>query len=277
MTTPALRALARELAPLIAEELGLEPRPTASRPRGRYDERTIAEFLSPLHLGDSVLLRARVFFRHLAQNGRVGSLELVELLDLKGADQHSCEPDQPAQEACRPPRARGAVGGDRRPRRSYGVARPRRHRRPHDEGDRRRDGASWSPLGAATEGRSWDSLPETRWVRPSSSPRGELSSLSPTSSAVGRSISSPANGRTTHRWRSAWPRASTRRDGIPSTSSRGTSVGGERGTSARPGVASTSAAQSRPRSRRSSAQVTRGAARRIRAGPATVRSCGLHR
>lgn len=88
MTTDALRALARELAPLIAEELGLDrpsgrPAPTTSH--GRYDHRTIVEFLSPLHLGDSVLLRARLFFKQLAKEGRVGSLELVELLDLKGA------------------------------------------------------------------------------------------------------------------------------------------------------------------------------------------------
>ena len=89
MTTDALRALARELAPLIAEELGLDM-PSRGHCRapvahGRYDHRTIVEFLSPLHLGDSVLLRARVFFRQLAKEGRVGSLELVELLDLKGA------------------------------------------------------------------------------------------------------------------------------------------------------------------------------------------------
>jgi hypothetical protein len=87
MTTDALRALARELAPLIAEELGLDKSSGRSAPttHGRYDHRTIVEFLSPLHLGDSVLLRARAFFKQLAKEGRVGSLELVELLDLKGA------------------------------------------------------------------------------------------------------------------------------------------------------------------------------------------------
>ncbi len=86
MTTDALRALARELAPLIAEELGLEkPSARPATSHGRYDHRTIVEFLSPLHLGDSVLLRARMFFAQLAKEGRVGSLELVELLDLKGA------------------------------------------------------------------------------------------------------------------------------------------------------------------------------------------------
>jgi hypothetical protein len=86
MTTDALRALARELAPLIAEELGLDKPPSRppSTPHGRYDHRTIVEFLSPLHLGDSVLLRARIFFKQLAREGRVGSLELVDLLDLKG-------------------------------------------------------------------------------------------------------------------------------------------------------------------------------------------------
>lgn len=87
MTTDALRALAKELAPLIAEELGLDivDRETAPHPdHGRYDHATIVEFLSPLHLGDSVLLRARVFFNQLAEEGRVGSLELVALLKLKG-------------------------------------------------------------------------------------------------------------------------------------------------------------------------------------------------
>ena len=88
MTTEALRALARELAPLIAEELGLDKpsgRPAPTTSHGRYDHKTIVDFLSPLHLGDSVLLRARVFFKQIAKEGRVGSLELVELLDLKGA------------------------------------------------------------------------------------------------------------------------------------------------------------------------------------------------
>jgi len=84
MTTTALRALARELAPLIAEELGLEVQPGSSRPRSRYDERTILEFLSPLHLGDTVLVRAWKFFDELARDGRIGSLELVDLLELKG-------------------------------------------------------------------------------------------------------------------------------------------------------------------------------------------------
>jgi len=86
MTTDALRALARELAPLIAEELGLdiEPRPPAP-PRSSYDERTCLAFVSPLHLGDTVLLRARTFFGRLAETGQVGSLELVDLLELKGA------------------------------------------------------------------------------------------------------------------------------------------------------------------------------------------------
>lgn len=86
MATEALRALARELAPLIAQELGLDRasgRPAPST-HGRYDHRTIVEFLSPLHLGDSVLLRARTFFERLARDGRVNSRELVELLGLKG-------------------------------------------------------------------------------------------------------------------------------------------------------------------------------------------------
>lgn len=86
MTTEALRALAKELAPLIAEELGLQPPERRTvRVGPDYDERTCLEFLSPLHLGDTVLLRARVFFGRLAEAGSVGSLELVELLGLKGA------------------------------------------------------------------------------------------------------------------------------------------------------------------------------------------------
>lgn len=86
MTTEALRALAKELAPLIAEELGLSLPERRSTPvTADYDERTCIEFLSPLNLGDSVLLRARLFFARLAEVGAIGSLELVELLDLKGA------------------------------------------------------------------------------------------------------------------------------------------------------------------------------------------------
>jgi len=86
MPSDALRALARELAPLVAKELGLDTATKRREPshHGRYDHHTIVAFLSPLHLGDSVLLRARVFFEQLAKEGRVGSLELVELLDLKG-------------------------------------------------------------------------------------------------------------------------------------------------------------------------------------------------
>ena len=139
MPTDALRALARELAPLIAEELGLDkpsgrPAPSA---HGRYDHRTIVEFLSPLHLGDSVLLRARVFFEQLAKEGRVGSLELVELLDLKGPTSIPGQPHQPAEEARRPAEPRRTVGGDRRSRGSHGVGRPRRDRDAHASGDRR--------------------------------------------------------------------------------------------------------------------------------------------
>lgn len=86
MPSDAMRALARELAPLIAKELGLDTSAQRRGPshHGRYDHKTIVEFLTPLHLGDTVLVRARTFFARLAEAGQVGSLELVELLDLKG-------------------------------------------------------------------------------------------------------------------------------------------------------------------------------------------------
>jgi hypothetical protein len=90
MTSPALRHLARELAPLIAQELGLAQalagRPGEQRedPLSRYDTEACRQFVSPLHLGDTVLLRARVFFQLLQERGRVNSLEVVEALDLKG-------------------------------------------------------------------------------------------------------------------------------------------------------------------------------------------------
>ena len=133
MPTDALRALARELAPLIAEELGLDkpsgrPAPSA---HGRYDHRTIVEFLSPLHLGDSVLLRARTFFGRLAAGGSGRLARARRAARPEGPDEHPGEPHQPAQEARRPAEPRRSVGGDRRSRGSHGVGRPRRDRRSH--------------------------------------------------------------------------------------------------------------------------------------------------
>ncbi len=81
----ALRALARALAPLIADELGLERGPPAASLRSSYDAESCRRFVSALHLGDTVLLRSQKFFARLVGGGQIGSLELVALLKLKGA------------------------------------------------------------------------------------------------------------------------------------------------------------------------------------------------
>jgi hypothetical protein len=82
----ALRSLARALAPYLAEELGIQA-PTAERERpsaAEYDEATCRRFVSPSHMGDQVLLRARKFFAELAGDGQISSPEVVALLELKG-------------------------------------------------------------------------------------------------------------------------------------------------------------------------------------------------
>ena len=86
MSSAALDALAKELAPRIARELGLEPSPhrRSSRFSNEYDEETCREFVSPLHIGDTVLDRAEIFFSALADEGEIGSLALVDRLGLKG-------------------------------------------------------------------------------------------------------------------------------------------------------------------------------------------------
>lgn len=87
MTTSdtALKALARALAPLIAEELGLEARSRSRHKHAPFDEETCRQFVGSNRLGDNVLLRAKKFFGALASHGRVASLDLVALLELKGA------------------------------------------------------------------------------------------------------------------------------------------------------------------------------------------------
>lgn len=80
----SLRSLARALAPYIAEELGLE-HPTTTSEQPRYDEETCRQFVGSARLGNSVILRAKSFFEALATRGRIGSLEVVDLLELKGA------------------------------------------------------------------------------------------------------------------------------------------------------------------------------------------------
>lgn len=81
----ALQSLARALAPFIAEELGLEHRAASSPEQSPYDDETCRQFVGSARLGDTVLLRAKKFFGALASSGRIGSLELVDLLELKGA------------------------------------------------------------------------------------------------------------------------------------------------------------------------------------------------
>jgi hypothetical protein len=49
-----------------------------------YDDATCKQFLKPEHLGDGVLERMRLFFRELEQKGEISSLDLVQLLGVKG-------------------------------------------------------------------------------------------------------------------------------------------------------------------------------------------------
>ena len=154
MTTDALRALARELAPLIAEELGLEkPSARPATSHGRYDHRTIVEFLSPLHLGDSVLLRARMFFAQLAKEGRGWLTRARGTARPEGSDQHPRQPHEPAQEARHAAGVAAAVGGGRRPGEPHCLARPRRHRGEDARGDRRGDRAAWCRLTPGSDAR----------------------------------------------------------------------------------------------------------------------------
>jgi len=75
----AAQALARWLAPYLAEELALarqaQPQPS---PLESYDEETCAVFVAAL--GDVVLDNAEVFFAHLAHEGEIGSLTLADAI-----------------------------------------------------------------------------------------------------------------------------------------------------------------------------------------------------
>jgi hypothetical protein len=73
-----LRELARLLAPYIAEELE-RPRPTVAP---TYDEASCALLVSPL--GTRVLERALALFGHLAEQERVASVELADLIGAPG-------------------------------------------------------------------------------------------------------------------------------------------------------------------------------------------------
>jgi hypothetical protein len=75
----AARALARWLAPYVAEELGLsgqsQPQPS---PLQGYGEAACAVFVASL--GDVVLDNAEVFFARLAQEREIGSLALADAI-----------------------------------------------------------------------------------------------------------------------------------------------------------------------------------------------------
>jgi hypothetical protein len=70
------RALAKELAPLIAEELGLNRHEIRRiTPSEDYDAGTCAAFVESL--GDSVLDNGLTFWQLLAKNGEAGSLDVT--------------------------------------------------------------------------------------------------------------------------------------------------------------------------------------------------------
>jgi hypothetical protein len=75
----AARALARWLAPYVAEELGLtrqsQPPPPVLQ---SYDDATCAVFVASL--GDVVLDNAEVFFAQLMQEREIGSLALADAI-----------------------------------------------------------------------------------------------------------------------------------------------------------------------------------------------------
>jgi hypothetical protein len=75
----AARALARWLAPYVAEELGL-PSVSQSKPAPleSYDEATCAVYVASL--GDVVLDNAETFFARLGQEGEIGSLALADAI-----------------------------------------------------------------------------------------------------------------------------------------------------------------------------------------------------
>ena len=74
----AARALARWLAPYLAEELGLP----GSQMNPQYDPQTCAAFVSTL--GDGVLRNAETFFRLLSNQGDVDSVALARAINVSG-------------------------------------------------------------------------------------------------------------------------------------------------------------------------------------------------
>jgi hypothetical protein len=78
----AARAMAAWLAPYIAAEMERIPAPSSVRGNeSTYDEAVCAEFVSSL--GDKVLLNSGAFFTALDERGKIGSLELAALLDVR--------------------------------------------------------------------------------------------------------------------------------------------------------------------------------------------------
>ncbi len=74
----AARALARWLAPYLAEELGLLGSPSRASRSESYDDATCAVYVASL--GDVVLDNAEVFFTRLGQEGEIGSLALADAI-----------------------------------------------------------------------------------------------------------------------------------------------------------------------------------------------------
>jgi hypothetical protein len=75
----AARALARWLAPYVAEELGLTgPSQRQPSPLQGYDDATCAVFVASL--GDVVLDNAEVLFARLLQEREIGSLALADAI-----------------------------------------------------------------------------------------------------------------------------------------------------------------------------------------------------
>ena len=83
----ALDQLVEAILPkLVARGFVLNPVETHATIRyaDDYDDATCKQFLNPDHLGDSVLERMLLFFRELEEHAAISSLELVQLLGVKG-------------------------------------------------------------------------------------------------------------------------------------------------------------------------------------------------
>ena len=145
MTTDLLNALADELVPLL-EKRGVvirrAPTPPSAPPSGStrrggpYDNAELASFLDPVHLGDSVLLRAELFFNELATNGEVMSLDLSNMLGLLGPRSIPANLTIPLKKSARRLGLKDPWTGDETPDGLRTVTQPRRHCGAHAQGDR---------------------------------------------------------------------------------------------------------------------------------------------